>query len=60
MSDSPGFARLLRHLPSQCDRVDGEHLHDLYRAGRVSIKFSAEKGLEYIGDHAQAVYERRR
>jgi hypothetical protein len=59
MSNSPGFNALLRHLPSERNRVDGDHLHDLYRAGRVSIKFSAEKGLEYIGDNAQAIYERR-
>jgi hypothetical protein len=55
------FDRQLRRYSSEVRHsLRQEELHDAYRAGRVTFRFSADRGLEYLGSDAERIVERYR
>ncbi len=60
MRDSIDFRRCLRHIPGEGDLEAEDALHDLYRGGRVSIRYTAERGLEYLGTEADRLRNEQR
>jgi hypothetical protein len=57
MSNAPAFRRLIR---SESTGRTNDALHDAYRAGKVTIRYTAERGLEHIGAAADAINEEQR